>query len=163
MIQVSDTHCLLVVMKNTGTTTVTYEWKKIFRGDYISSKKSDGIQRFYCHYPRDMLKPGESKTFIFSFRSEKPGMFNEEWELLTEPNLITPAPLLCLSGMATKADEYVEKRKQINDVFAREVDKMRAKGKQQILESKPASVVSPREEDLASLFNKFNEHLGVTY
>lgn len=106
----SDTVFLAVVMKNTGTTTVTYEWKKIFRGDYIPSKKSDGIQRFYCHYPRDMLKPGESKTFIFSFRSEKPGMYNEEWELLTEPCLINPAPLLCLSGMATKADEYVEKR-----------------------------------------------------
>jgi hypothetical protein len=30
-------------MKNTGTTTVTYEWKKIVRGDYVPSKKSDGI------------------------------------------------------------------------------------------------------------------------
>jgi hypothetical protein len=61
-----------------------------------------------------MLKPGESKTFIFSFRSEKPGMYNEEWEMLTEPNLINPAPLLCLSGMATKADEYVSMREHIN-------------------------------------------------
>ena len=74
-----------VILKNTGTTTVTYEWKKIIRGDYIKSKNSDGIQRFYCHYPRDILKPGEAKTFIFSFKSEKPGMFNEEWELLMEP------------------------------------------------------------------------------
>ena len=110
-------------MKNTGSTTVTYEWKKIIRGDYIPSKNSDGIQRFYCHYPRDILKPGESKTYIFSFRSEKPGMFNEEWELLTEPQLLETAPLLNLSGMATKADEYIEKRQQLNDVFGRELEK----------------------------------------
>jgi hypothetical protein len=98
-----------VILKNTGTTTVTYEWKKIERGDYIPSKNSDGVQRFYCHYPRDTLKPNESKTFIYSFRSEKPGMFNEEWELLTEPQLLESAPLLNLSGMATKVDEYISK------------------------------------------------------
>ena len=37
-------------------------------------------------------------------------MFNEEWELLTEPQLLETAPLLNLSGMATKADEYIDKR-----------------------------------------------------
>lgn len=68
------------------------------------------------------MKPGESKTYIFSFRSEKPGMFNEEWELLTEPQLLETAPLLNLSGMATKADEYIEKRQQLNDVFDRELE-----------------------------------------
>ena len=35
-----------------------------------------------------ILKPGESKTFIFSFRSEKAGMYFEEWELHTEPLLL---------------------------------------------------------------------------
>jgi hypothetical protein len=104
-------------MRNQGTTTVTYEWKKIERGDFIASKHSDGVQRFYCHYTRDTLKPGEAKPFIFSFRSEKPGMFNEEWELLTEPQLLEPAPILNLSGMATKADDYTEKRAVLNDKF----------------------------------------------
>jgi len=104
-------------MKNTGSTTVTYEWKKIIRGDYIPSKNSDGIQRFYCHYPRDCLRPGESKTFIFSFRSENPGMFNEEWELLTEPMLMEPAPILNLSGMATRVDEFIEARNQMHKTF----------------------------------------------
>lgn len=49
-------------------------------------------------------------------------MFNEEWELLTEPQLLETAPLLNLSGMATKADEYIEKRQQLNDVFDRELE-----------------------------------------
>lgn len=34
---------IAVIIKNTGSTTVTYEWKKIERGDYIHSKHSDGI------------------------------------------------------------------------------------------------------------------------
>ena len=110
-----------VVLKNTGSTTVTYEWKKIERGDYIQSKHSDGVQRFYCHYPRDTLKPSETKTFIFSFRSEKPGMFNEEWELLTEPQLLEPSPLLNLSGMATKADEYESKVAALDQRFEEEL------------------------------------------
>ena len=38
------------MVKNTGSTTVTYEWKKVQRQDFIPSKRSDGIQRFYCHY-----------------------------------------------------------------------------------------------------------------
>jgi hypothetical protein len=32
-----------VIVKNTGSTTVTYEWKKNIRGDYIPSKKSDFV------------------------------------------------------------------------------------------------------------------------
>lgn len=80
------------------------------RGDHIGSKKSDFLQRFYCHYPRSILKPGESKTFIFSFRSEKVGMFNEEWELLTEPLLINTLPVLTLSGISLQSDEYSQKR-----------------------------------------------------
>ena len=86
-----------VVVKNVGTTTVAYDWRKIQRGDFIQSKNSDGVQRFYCHYvtittvliylqPHGVLKPGETKTFTFSFRSaERPGMYFEEWELLTDP------------------------------------------------------------------------------
>ena len=80
------------------------------RGDHIASKKSDFLQRFYCHYPRSILKPGEAKTFIFSFRSEKVGMFNEEWELLTEPLLQNTLPVLSLSGIALQTDEYSQKR-----------------------------------------------------
>lgn len=40
----------IVVVTNVGSTTVTYMWKKVQRGDYIQSKSSDAVQRFYCHY-----------------------------------------------------------------------------------------------------------------
>jgi hypothetical protein len=94
-----------VTVKNTGSTTVTYEWKKSIRGDHIPSKKSDFVQRFWCHYPRSILKPGESKTFTFSFSSEKVGMFNEEWELWTEPLLLQNLSILSLCGVSTEEDK----------------------------------------------------------
>jgi hypothetical protein len=67
------------------------------------------------------LKPGETKTFIFSFRSEKPGIFSEEWELLTEPQLLEPVPVLNLSGMAVKEDEHVNGRQSLNERFEKEL------------------------------------------
>jgi hypothetical protein len=57
-----------------------------------------------------VLKPGESKTFTFSFRSaEKPGMFFEEWELITDPKMLTPLPTIYLSGIATLNDDKRQK------------------------------------------------------
>ena len=44
-----------MVVRNLGSTTVTYEWKKVQRGDHIAAKKSDFIQRFYCHYVSELL------------------------------------------------------------------------------------------------------------
>lgn len=87
------------------------------RGDHILAKKSDFLQRFYCHYPRSILKPGESKTFTFSFRSAKVGMFNEEWELLTEPLLMNSLPMLSLTGISLQTDQYADKRDQFWQQF----------------------------------------------
>ena len=44
-----------MVVSNVGTTTVTYDWRKVNRADYIQSKNSDGVQRFFCHYVCHML------------------------------------------------------------------------------------------------------------
>jgi hypothetical protein len=53
-----------------------------------------------------VLKPGEQKTFTFSFRSaETPGMYFEEWELLTDPKLLQGLPQVYLSGIATLNDD----------------------------------------------------------
>jgi MYCBP-associated protein family len=46
------------------------------------------------------------KTFTFSFRSaDKPGMFFEEWELITDPQLLQQLPLIYLSGISTLNDD----------------------------------------------------------
>ncbi len=48
-------------------------------------------------------------------------MFNEEWELLTEPELVEAPPLLTLSGMATKEDEFIEERNQLKQRFEKDL------------------------------------------
>ena len=37
-------------------------------------------------------------------------MFNEEWELLTEPLLVNSLPMLSLTGIALQPDNYAVKR-----------------------------------------------------
>ena len=44
------------------------------------------------------MLPGEEKVFTFSFRSVKPGVFNEEWELITDPPLNDALPVVQISA-----------------------------------------------------------------
>ena len=44
-------------------------------------------------------------------------MFNEEWELLTEPLLMNSLPMLQLSGVALQEDQYQDKRDQFWQSF----------------------------------------------
>ena len=39
-----------VKIKNTGTTCIYFKWQKVERAFKIAEKKSDGIDRFFCHY-----------------------------------------------------------------------------------------------------------------
>ena len=39
-----------VKIKNTGTTCIYFKWQKMERPFKIPEKKSDGIDRFFCHY-----------------------------------------------------------------------------------------------------------------
>jgi hypothetical protein len=155
-----------VVLTNCGTTTVTYEWNKIERGDHIPSKNSDGLQRFYCHYTRDTLKPGEAKTFIFNFRSEKPGIYSEEWELLTEPQLLEAVPILNLSGMAVKEDDFIDARRDLNTRFEKELVHQ-ASG--DIVQEVVGEVRTPPAQptalqmDVSKHFETTNEHLGLKF
>jgi hypothetical protein len=57
-----------IIIRNTGTTTVTYEWKKVQRKDLIAAKRSDFAQRFFCHYVSALLldvvlAEGDSQTW----------------------------------------------------------------------------------------------------
>jgi hypothetical protein len=59
---------------------------------------------------------------MFSFKSDKVGIFNEEWELLTEPALETALPNLALSGVCVAEDELVGKREKFWRDFEQQCD-----------------------------------------
>ena len=90
-------------------------------------------------------------------------MFNEEWELLTEPQLIEAVPILNLSGMATKQDEFIDKRAQLNDAFEVELAK---KGEIEIsdfMSTHGAMTPALPEESFGEKFERLNKHLGMKY
>lgn len=59
---------------------------------------------------------------MFSFKSEKVGIFNEEWELLTEPALLTHLPNLSLCGVGVAQDELSGKREEFWRDFEHHMD-----------------------------------------
>lgn len=109
-----------VTITNMGTTTIYYDWRKVERGDYIEAKRSDGVQRFFGITIRNKLLPKESKTFTFSFRSTIPGMFFEEWEIITEPVCLQPLKVLTLNGISieeeTEIDELQRFDKEVGEI-----------------------------------------------
>ena len=44
-----------VKIKNTGTTCIYFKWHKYVKPFNLPEKKSDGIDRFFCHYVRIII------------------------------------------------------------------------------------------------------------
>ena len=103
-----------VTIKNTGKTCVYYKWQKNNKPFILEEKKSDGIDRFYCHYADSKIFPDEERKFTFSFFSEKNGVFSEEWFLATTPPLKNCDLHLHLSGLVHKyVDQYSDKVQEL--------------------------------------------------
>lgn len=110
-----------VIVTNNGSSAVFYEWKKYTRGDFIKSKRNDIVTRFYCHYNRGMLLPGESKRFLFTFTSKKVGIFTEEWDLHTDPLVVKPISQLVLTGRAFETDKMIAQRYFFEKEFSKRI------------------------------------------
>ena len=95
-------------------------------------------------------------------------MYFEEWELLTEPALLSPLPLINLSGMAVKEDTLGGEREKIEKVFNRQyVDHMADEMFEDMFcEVKTPTPDAPDMRDPAT-FQKFfemrNRHLGLYF
>ena len=92
-------------------------------------------------------------------------MFNEEWELLTEPSLLEQAPLLNLSGMATKVDEYVEKVEGFEKEFEFDLGKLHENDVPN-KDTTPMDNITYGTTDpllMQKEFEAINEHTGLYY
>ena len=109
-----------VKIKNTGKTCVYFKWQKEDLQFKLEDKKSDGIDRFYCHYSDSKIFPDEEKTFTFCFFSEKNGQFSEDWILATSPPLHNCNLRLHLNGMVHKyVDLYSEKINELDNMISK--------------------------------------------
>ena len=167
-----------VTVRNVGTATIYYEWRKVERGDYIEAKNSDGIQRFFGITIRNKLLPKESKTFTFSFRSTKIGMFFEEWRILTEPHCLEPLPVITLNGVSieeeTELNEIdamdaevarVNQKNFIDEVMQDLVDRVRTPTPPlpNLLEEKEYETPEQKTEFFKNEFEKVNHKYGLYY
>ena len=104
-----------VTIKNTGKTCIYYQWQKNSSSFQLEEKKSDGMDRFFCHYGEDKIYPDEEREFTFSFFSEKNGVFSEEWILVTTPPLRDCNLNIHLNGLVHKYEDlYSEKINDLN-------------------------------------------------
>lgn len=104
-----------VTIINKGTTCVYFKWQKQKVEFKLEDKKSEGIDRFFCHYSDSKIFPGETKDFVFSFFSEKNGLFSEDWFLATSPPLKNCELNLHINGMVhLYIDKYSHKIEELN-------------------------------------------------
>ena len=114
-----------VVIKNTGKTCVYYKWQKNNKLFKLDDKKSDGIDRFYCHYTDSKIYPDEERKFTFSFFSEKNGVFSEEWFLATTPPLKNCDLHIHLNGLVHKfVDNYSAKVENFDKEIEKEANRV---------------------------------------
>lgn len=134
----SGAHATLTVV-STGTAVVRFWWAPLAaaaaaEAGWEEEKTDDDLAAgrpaadalgpgvgWLFHQPArcGAILPGETRTFVFSFRSAEAGVFDETWAMTTEPPLLPPAPapqqrsqrvrsgepfLLSLRGIAVPAD-----------------------------------------------------------
>lgn len=115
-----------VVIKNTGKTCIYFKWQKCNKPFALDLKKSDGIDRFFCHYSDSKIFPDEEKSFVFSYFSEKNGVFSEDWILATSPPLKNCNLSLHLNGMThLYIDTYSKAIEDLNSEISKEGIKTR--------------------------------------
>jgi hypothetical protein len=44
-----------IIVRNTGTTCIYFKWRKLNKPFNIENKKSEGVDRFFCHYVKIYL------------------------------------------------------------------------------------------------------------
>ncbi|EGR28464.1 mycbp associated protein, putative, partial [Ichthyophthirius multifiliis] len=93
-----------VQVRNIGTASIYYEWKRIENEKQHSVSLQDPEQKFFCHHEQNVIKPGQQKKFIFSFMSKLTGTFYEEWEFKCEPPNQNQVKNLKLSGHSIDVD-----------------------------------------------------------
>lgn len=72
------------------------------------------VQRFYFNTSSGVILPGEALNFPFVFKSDKAGVFSEQWQFQTHPVVSGGAALVVtLRGVAIKEDKLKKQRELI--------------------------------------------------
>uniref|UniRef100_A0A7S1EDU6 MYCBP-associated protein n=1 Tax=Hemiselmis andersenii TaxID=464988 RepID=A0A7S1EDU6_HEMAN len=89
---------------NIGSTAVYYRWtrtEKRFEG----VSPIDNLPRFHLSDLSGAILPGEMKLFNFTFKSDKPGVFSEEWVFEGRPDVAETQHAIALKGVCQIEDK----------------------------------------------------------
>ncbi|NWI34598.1 MYBPP protein, partial [Sula dactylatra] len=105
-----------------GTAAIWYNWMRL--PQQIPSRETKGKRMpcFYFDTRPGVILPGETRKFVFLFKSERAGIFSESWEFRTHPLLLGGALLqVTLWGIAVYEDKLADLREKLEtDLAARE-------------------------------------------
>ena len=73
-------------MRNTGTTAIWYRWSQVPpKAAELPHASNAGPATFFMEEMTGSLLPGESRVAMWTFKSEKPGVYIDKWILETTP------------------------------------------------------------------------------
>ncbi|KAJ3402860.1 hypothetical protein HDU80_004705 [Chytriomyces hyalinus] len=106
-----------------------FEWTRVVKENPLKvAAMYDNVQRFYFYHKKGVLLPGTAFDFPIVFKSGSPGIYTEEWELVTNPGTGPDVPTtLKLQGIALEPDSRKEKRSKIEALLDRRVAETAAK------------------------------------
>ncbi|XP_062244135.1 MYCBP-associated protein isoform X1 [Platichthys flesus] len=99
-------------MHNEGTTAIFYSWQQLPRQNSFPNLRPQTKSRhFYFNSSSGVILPGEIQRVEFMFKSEKPGIDTEVWQLNTHPVLLEGASMqVTLRGVALYQDKTKDQR-----------------------------------------------------
>ncbi|NXW89989.1 MYBPP protein, partial [Alopecoenas beccarii] len=110
-----------LTVSNDGTAAIWYDWLRLPQKIPSRETKWRRIPWFYFDTRSGVILPGETRQFVFIFKSERAGIFSESWEFRTHPLLLGGALLqVTLWGIAVYEDKLADLREKLeSDLAAR--------------------------------------------
>lgn len=123
----NETTSSVLTVYNRGPTSIYFEWQPTQRTNPLkTSSNNDGVQRFFLRHTKGMILPGDAYDFPVVFKSQQPGLFTQEYRLITSPHLeANVIPNIKFQGLAVEPDSTQTKRVQIEkDLYDRTTKRM---------------------------------------
>jgi len=158
---VNEVQSHIITVNNTGTTVLYFK----FQSDVLVPAENE-IELFRCVNETGVLLPGQMQQVAFSFNSDMPGSWSQNWMITTNPSIEPQVVSLC--GLSQATDLKIGSRMgRLVELEQKSADAELMKVLDNLLENVlPAPQLESKEDVLTqrrAAFDKANRSLGVFY
>ncbi|XP_066560240.1 MYCBP-associated protein isoform X2 [Amia ocellicauda] len=102
-------------LSNDGSTAIYYSWQRLpIPHSFRPNPRDVHKQNFYFNSSPGVILPGDTQQILFTFKSQRPGVFSEVWALNPHPVLLGGAVLqVTLRGVALHQDKTADAREAL--------------------------------------------------